>query len=69
MRKPFALAVLAATVALALPAAPASAVCEPLTSRLLGRCSNPCYLVPGVYDSVNHATHDRLPALVAECQA
>lgn len=60
MRKILVTAALTAGVALTLlPAAPASAYCDPLTSSLIGRCTNPCYLVAGAYE----AAEDRVRLL------
>lgn len=48
MRKTLALGALAAGLAVAvLPAAPASAYCNPTTWALIGDCGNPCYWLPG----------------------
>jgi hypothetical protein len=45
MRTRLALLGLVAGLAAALPAAPASAYCDPVTSAVTGGCSNPCTVV------------------------
>jgi hypothetical protein len=48
MRTRLALLGLIAAAATALPAAPAQAYCDPVTSSVTGGCSNPCTVVGSV---------------------
>jgi hypothetical protein len=52
MRTRLALLGLVAAAAAVLPVAPAQAYCDPLTSAVVGHCTNPCYVVGGVVKRV-----------------
>jgi hypothetical protein len=52
MRTRLVLLGLVAAAAAALPASPAQAYCDPVTSAVVGHCTNPCYLVGGVVKRV-----------------
>jgi len=70
MRKIIAIAALGAGVALSvLPAAPASAYCDNITSAITGGCSNPCTITAGAYYTADRVARDLLPDVEFICFA
>ena len=70
MRKIIATAALGAGVALSvLPAAPASAYCDTLTSAITGGCSNPCTVTARAYYTADDIALDLLPDVEFICLA
>jgi hypothetical protein len=64
MRKPLALAALAAAAATLVPATSASAQC---VTTPVGGCLSPCSIVSGTYHAVDDAVGGALPPLVLNC--
>jgi hypothetical protein len=70
MRKTLALASLGVAVTTALlPATPASAYCDVVTSAVLGGCSNPCTVVARAYYTADDLARDLLPDVQFICLA
>lgn len=64
-----AVAIAAGAATVALPAAPASAYCDTLTSAVTGGCSNPCTVTAHAYQTADERAKDLLPDVEFLCYA